>query len=374
MMPVGLGSLQLAFEQLKEKLRREGLFDAVRKRSLPLLPRKIGIVTSPTGAAICDMLRILKRRNASLHVLIYPAKVQGPGAAEEIAAGVRYFNTRNDVDVVILGRGGGSMEDLWAFNEEIVARVIFKSRIPVISAVGHEVDITIADFVADLRAPTPSAAAEMVSGAREDLRATVQSLRGRLAQAMRLQIEKRRSSLERLSRNRAFEVAPNKVRELQQRFDEATLRMTQAAMRFVTRVRHGERVLQTRLARVDLNQVIARKSNVLARLEQSLASDMRARLKAERSRLELAVGRMDALSPLAILERGYAICRDPQGTILKDATAVSRGDKVDVRLTRGTIGCLVESVEDTSGPSVASVSAPSENEVSLQGADRLARD
>ncbi len=266
------------------------------------------------------------------------------------------------------------MEDLWAFNEEIVARVIFKSRIPVISAVGHEVDFTIADFVADLRAPTPSAAAEMVSGAREDLRATVQSLRGRLAQAMRLQIEKRRSSLERLSRNRAFEVAPNKVRELQQRFDEATLRMTQAAMRFVTRVRHGQRVLQTRLARVDLNQVIARKSNVLARLEQSLASDMRARLKAERSRLELAVGRMDALSPLAILERGYAICRDPQGTILKDATAVSRGDKVDVRLTRGTIGCLVESVEDTSGPSVASVSAPSENEVSLQGADRLARD
>ena len=374
MMPVGLGSLQLAFEQLKEKLRREGLFEAVRKRSLPLLPRKIGIVTSPTGAAICDMLRILKRRNASLHVLIYPAKVQGLGAAEEIAAGVRYFNTRNDVDVVILGRGGGSMEDLWAFNEEIVARVIFKSRIPVISAVGHEVDFTIADFVADLRAPTPSAAAEMVSGAREDLRATVQSLRGRLAQAMRLQIEKRRSSLERLSRNRAFEVAPNKVRELQQRFDEATLRMTQAAMRFVTRVRHGERVLQTRLARVDLNQVIARKSNVLARLEQSLASDMRARLKAERSRLELAVGRMDALSPLAILERGYAICRDPQGTILKDATAVSRGDKVDVRLTRGTIGCLVESVEDTSGPSVASVSAPSENEVSLQGADRLARD
>ena len=374
MMPVGLGSLQLAFEQLKEKLRREGLFEAVRKRSLPLLPRKIGIVTSPTGAAICDMLRILKRRNASLHVLIYPAKVQGPGAAEEIAAGVRYFNTRNDVDVVILGRGGGSMEDLWAFNEEIVARVIFKSRIPVISAVGHEVDFTIADFVADLRAPTPSAAAEMVSGAREDLRATVQSLRGRLAQAMRLQIEKRRSSLERLSRNRAFEVAPNKVRELQQRFDEATLRMTQAAMRFVTRVRHGERVLQTRLARVDLNQVIARKSNVLARLEQSLASDMRARLKAERSRLELAVGRMDALSPLAILERGYAICRDPQGTILKDVAAVSRGDQVDVRLAHGTIGCRVESVEDTSGPAAASVKASSEEEVLLQGVDRLARD
>src|SRR5206468_7920074 len=249
------------------------------------------------------------------------------------------------------------MEDLWAFNEEIVGRVIFKSRIPVISAVGHEVDFTIADFVADLRAPTPSAAAEMVSGAREDLRATVQSLGGRLAQAIRLQIEKRRSSLERLSRNRAFEVAPNKVRELEQRFDEATLRMTQAAMRFITRVRHREQVLQTRLARVHLNQAIARKSNALARLEQLLASDMRARLKAERSRLELAAGRMQALSPLAILERGYAICREPQGTILKDVAAVSLGDQVHVRLARGTIGCRVESVEDTSAPSAPSVNA-----------------
>src|SRR6266542_1598480 len=173
MMPVGLGSLQLAFDQLKEKLRREGLFEAARKRALPLLPQKIGIVTSPTGAAIRDILRILKRRNASLHVLVFPANVQGAGAANEIAAGVRYFNTRVDIDVILVGRGGGSIEDLWAFNEEVVARAIFQSQIPVISAVGHEIDFTISDFVADLRAPTPSAAAEMVSGAREDLRATV---------------------------------------------------------------------------------------------------------------------------------------------------------------------------------------------------------
>jgi exodeoxyribonuclease VII large subunit len=209
MEPVGLGSLQLAFDQLKEKLRREGLFEEDRKKPLPLLPRKIGIVTSPTGAAIRDMLRILKRRNASLHVLIYPARVQGTGAVEEIIRGVRYFNSRHDIDVIIVGRGGGSLEDLWAFNQEVVARAIFKSEIPVISAVGHEVDFTITDFVADVRAPTPSAAAELVSGARGDLTATVRSLVGRLVQAMRLQIERRRSSLERVSRDRAFDVAPN---------------------------------------------------------------------------------------------------------------------------------------------------------------------
>ncbi len=346
MEPVGIGSLQLAFEQLKEKLRKEGLFEEARKKPLPLLPQKIGIVTSPTGAAIRDILRILKRRNASLHVLIYPAKVQGTGAAEEIAAGVRYLNSRHDIDVIIVGRGGGSIEDLWAFNEEAVARAIFQSHIPVISAVGHEVDFTISDFVADLRAPTPSAAAEMVSGARDELRATVRSLNGRLVQAIRLEMERRRSLLERLSRNRAFEVAPNKIREFQQRFDEATLRLTQAMFRFVTQTRHRERMLQTRLSRVDLRQIIARKRDALARALQSLASDIKARLQRERARAELAVGRMNALSPLAILERGYAICRDQRGIILKDSGGVSVGDAISVRLARGELGCRIESIGD----------------------------
>ena len=343
MEPVGVGSLQLAFEQLKEKLRKEGLFGEERKKQLPLLPQKIGIVTSPTGAAIRDMLRILKRRNASLHVLIYPAKVQGTGAAEEIASGVGYFNTRDDIDVIIVGRGGGSIEDLWAFNEETVARAIFRSHIPVISAVGHEIDFTISDFVADLRAPTPSAAAEMVSGARDELRTTVRSLYGRLAQAIRLEIERRRSLLERLSRNRAFEVAPNKIREFQQSFDEAALRMTQAMVRFATLARHRERMLQTRLSRVDLHQIIARKRDARYRITQSLTSEMKAVLQRERARVELAAGRMHALSPLAILERGYAICRDQQRTILKDAGSASVGDMVHVRLARGELDCRVES-------------------------------
>ena len=342
MEPVGLGSLQLAFDQLKEKLRREGLFEEGRKKPLPLLPRKIGIVTSPTGAAIRDMLRILKRRNASLHVLLYPARVQGPGAAEDIIRGVRYFNNRRDIDVIIVGRGGGSFEDLWAFNLEVLARAIFKSEIPVISAVGHEVDFTIADFVADVRAPTPSAAAEMVSGARGDLAATVRSLMGRLVQAMRLQIERRRSSLERVSRARAFDVAPNKIREFQQSFDEATLRMVQAAVQFVSKRRHREHVLRTRLTGIDLRDAVGRRREALARARQQLFLAMRNRLKGERSRLEIAMGQVNALSPLSILQRGYAICRDDAGAILKNSAAVSPGARVAVTLARGELNCRVE--------------------------------
>ena len=256
------------------------------------------------------MLRILKRRNASLHVLIYPARVQGPGAAEEIIRGVRYFNSRHDIDVIIVGRGGGSIEDLWAFNQEVVARAIFKSAIPVISAVGHEVDFTIADFVADVRAPTPSAAAEMVSGARGDLAATVRSLMGRLVQAMRLQIERRRSSLQRVSRARAFDVAPNKIREFQQSFDEATLRMIQAMVQFASKLRHREHVLRTRLARVDLRDAVARRREVLARARQHLFLGMRSRLRGQRSGLEIAMGQGER--PESALHSSERLC-DLQG-------------------------------------------------------------
>jgi len=307
---VGVGSLQLAFDQLKEKLRKEGLFDELHKVALPLLPQKIGIVTSPTGAAIQDMLRILKRRNASLDVLIYPTKVQGTGAAEEIAAGIRYFNKRNNIDVIIIGRGGGSIEDLWAFNEEVVARAIYASELPLISAVGHEVDFTIADFVADLRAPTPSAAAEMVSGARDDLYATVNSMKGRLCQAIRRSIERRRLSLERLSHNKAFMIAPNKIRELQQRFDESSILMIQAMRQFERKLRHRERICASRLRSLDLRRVINHKNEILARCRQGLIAHMKAFVHAERAKFELAVGKINALSPLAILSRGFAVCRD----------------------------------------------------------------
>lgn len=344
MEPKGIGSLQLAFEQLKEKLRKEGLFNEEHKKPLPMLPHKIGIVTSPTGAAIQDILRILKRRNASLHILLYPAKVQGSGAAEEIAAGIRYFNTRDDIEVIIAGRGGGSIEDLWAFNEEVVARAVFESGIPVISAVGHEVDFTIADFVADLRAPTPSAAAEMVSGAREDLIATASSLRARLFQAMRRGIEARKLTLERLARNRAFSVAPDKIRDFQQRFDEASLRINQALRQYITGIRHREQVARTKLLRVDLRQVIARQKDGLAADWRHMGSAVQANLKSARSKFEKTAGQLNALSPLAILQRGYAICRDANGIIIREAKSTAVADPVDVLLGKGELRCRVERI------------------------------
>ena len=346
MEPVGLGSLQLAFEQLKEKLRKEGLFDEARKRPLPLLPQKIGIVTSPTGAAIRDMLRILARRNASLHVLIYPARVQGEGAAREIVEGIRYLNSRQDLDVIIVGRGGGSIEDLWAFNEEIVARAVCDSRIPVISAVGHEVDFTISDFVADLRAPTPSAAAEMVSGAREDLMATVQSLQGRLVRAVRGGIETRRLALERLARNRAFYVAPGKIREFQQRFDEAALRAAQTIHRRLARARQREQVAHTRLVKLNLGQALLHRKEIVAGLSLRLTTAVQACLERARARTQMAAGRINALSPLAILERGYAICRDGKGQIVRDSVRVAVGENVEVKLARGELFCRVNQIKE----------------------------
>jgi exodeoxyribonuclease VII large subunit len=342
MEPKGLGSLQLAFEQLKQKLRKEGLFDEDRKRTLPMLPRKIGIVTSPTGAAIRDMLRILERRNSTLDVLLYPARVQGQGAAEEIAAGIRYLNSRNDLDVIIVGRGGGSIEDLWAFNEEIVARAIHESRLPVVSAVGHEVDYTIADFVADLRAPTPSAAAEMVSAAREELLATVSSLRGRMVQAIKTSIDRKKLDLERLANNRAFNIAPNKIRDFQQRFDEATLRMTQAMRQYMIGIRHREQVAVTGIQRIDLKGMISIRREKIAADGRRIGSAIRLRVNKARSGMEVAVGQLNALSPLAILQRGYAICSDEQHKIVKNAAAVSAGDSVEVKLGAGDLICRVE--------------------------------
>jgi exodeoxyribonuclease VII large subunit len=344
--PVGLGSLQLAFDQLKEKLRKEGLFDESGKKPLPLLPGRIGIVTSPTGAAIRDMLRILKRRNSSLDIQLYPARVQGAGAAEEIAAGIDWFNRRDDIDVIIIGRGGGSIEDLWAFNEEIVARAVNQSGIPVISAVGHEVDYTIADFVADVRASTPSAAAEMVSGVREELSAKVHSLYGRLCKAILRSIEARRLTSERLASNRAFAIAPNRIRELQQRFDEATLHMIRSIRESVSAMTHRERILLTRLNRIDLHGLTRHRNEMLAQARKRLESGIRVLSKDKRSRLEFAIGKIDALSPLGILHRGFSLCRNMHGDIVKDASTVVRGERVRVTLASGELECQVSDIKN----------------------------
>ena len=344
MEPVGLGSLQKAFEQLKEKLRLEGLFDESRKVPLPMLPKKVGIVTSPTGAAVRDMLRILRQRNAALDVLIYPAKVQGTGAAEEIAEGIRVLNELGGVDVIIAGRGGGSIEDLWAFNEEIVARAIAESKIPIVSAVGHETDFTIADFVADLRASTPSNAAELVSGVREEMLMTVRVLENRLGQAIRRRMDICRLNLERLSRNRAFAVAPNKIRELAQRFDEAALRMIHGMRGRTLDARRLERLLAARLRSADLRRLVARKNDALSGVRQNLTAAMRAFVNSHKTRFAVAAGKMDSLSPLGVLARGFAICRDGEGKIVRSASEVGVGGDVRVRLASGELECEVLSV------------------------------
>ena len=344
MEPLGLGSLQKAYEQLKEKLSREGLFDAARKKSLPMLPRKVGIVTSPTGAAVRDMLRILKRRNASLDVLLYPVRVQGTGAAEEIAEGIRYLDQRDDIDVIIAGRGGGSIEDLWAFNEEVVARAIAAAEHVIVSAVGHEPDFTIADFVADVRAATPSNAAELVAGVREDMLAYIRSLYGRLSQAVRRQIDWRRMNLERLARNRAFAVAPNKIRDLQQRFDEATLRMVHDMRQLAQEARRRERLAMMRLNSIDLGRAVAHRKDVFVVMRQEMITAMREALSSRKSSFAIAAGKMDALSPLAILSRGYALCRDGEGRIVKSIADIDVGDDVHVKLAVGELECEVKGI------------------------------
>ncbi|MGI8784592.1 MAG: exodeoxyribonuclease VII large subunit [Acidobacteriota bacterium] len=346
MEPRGLGSLQYAFEQLKTKLQAEGLFDAARKRALPLLPQKIGIITSATGAAIQDILRVLGRRNQRVQVLIYNARVQGEGAGVEIVQGLRHLNLRDDLDVLVVTRGGGSLEDLWPFNEEIVARAIYESRLPVISAVGHEIDYTIADFVADVRAATPSQAAEIVAGATEELCRRAETLSKRAYHQVCRILEQKRSALERLSRNRAFIDAENKFRQIQQRLDEVDLRLRSASMRYAAGRRQVLEVLQDRLLRIDLVAWVALRGQHLERLTAQSQAAVGQVLARRRQQFTLRTTALDAISPLRVLDRGYAIVRDAQSRIVKSARQVQPDDWVQVKLAQGKIDCQVRKTED----------------------------
>lgn len=294
--PKGAGALQLAFEQLKARLEKEGLFDRALKKPLPLLPRRIGIITSPTGAAIRDMLRVIKRRHPRMHILLYPAPVQGADAAPALVEAIQYFNKAKNVDVMIIGRGGGSIEDLWAFNEEVVARAIHASNIPIISAVGHETDYTISDFVADLRAPTPSAAAEMVVASEERLRDIIHSLESRLIGRMEQRIETLRASL----------------RENIRLLGDPRRRLEQAVQR--------------------VDELVHR-----------MALGLRQHVRRDRAQLTSLTAGLDHLNPLGILSRGYSITRKvPEGVILKDAAAVMPGDLISTRLYEGEVVSRVE--------------------------------
>lgn len=341
MQPEGDGRLQQQFEKLKMQLAAEGLFAQTLKKPLPEQPKRVGIITSKTGAALHDILHVLKRRDPSLPVVIYPTMVQGEGAAISIAQAIGRANTRQECDVLIVGRGGGSLEDLWAFNEEIVARTIAASQIPIISAVGHEVDVTIADFVADMRAPTPSAAAELVS---RDLSARVQKIhqhQQQLRHAMRHYLSVRQSQLVRWQHRLDRQHPQVQLNQQSQRLDELRSRLERAMRRLLSE--H-----QQHLHRSDYKLALHSPAHQLDRLGSQLASHQRRLLDAMDRRLvkashqlALATEKLDAVSPLATLARGYSITRDENGQVIRSSSQVNVGDTLQTTLADGNVRSIV---------------------------------
>lgn len=341
----GAGVLRRAFEALKQRLAAEGLFDAAHKKPLPAIPARLGVITSPSGAAIRDVLSVLARRYPALPVLIYPVPVQGPGAAPAIARTIALADRRRDCDVLILARGGGSLEDLWAFNEESVARAVHACRIPIVTGIGHEVDVTIADFAADHRGATPSAAAELVTPDQDELRQRVLYLQGRLGRHMELQRTGWRQKLEWYRRRLAH--PRRRVLDLIQRLDGLTLRLARAA-RSVPAARRAR--LRELLARLERNAPAA-VVRVHRERQQTLSRRLHAAgalaLSARRSRIAALQRTLQAVSPLQTLERGYAIVTThPQGHVVRSASEVREGESVKARLAKGSLTAKVESTRD----------------------------
>lgn len=384
--PVGLGALQLAFEQLKKQLEAEGLFAPARKKPLPVLPRCIGVISSPSGAAIRDILRVLRRRFANLYVQLYPVRVQGDGAASDVVAALRYFNRVKFADVLILARGGGSLEDMWAFNEETVARAIAESLIPVITGVGHETDFTIADFVADMRAPTPSAAAEIVVRSRQEFERHIAECERQLVHHARYLLSERRHRVRDLETHRAFrqlelllrwrrqqvdELSGSVVAELSSRLVASRERLTRAGAqlyafdlraratilrrrieqqrallpaglaRVVAENRRRSSDLRLRLATVDLRVRVSHLRRALEQRASGLQVRMDRHLNVQRRRLEAATLQLRERSPFQLLARGYAVAYDASGRVLRSSDQVEVGSEISVRLARGRIDATV---------------------------------
>ncbi|HYP00667.1 MAG TPA: exodeoxyribonuclease VII large subunit [Pyrinomonadaceae bacterium] len=355
--PVGAGALRVAFEQMRDRLAAEGLFAEELKRPLPLLPRRVGIVTSPTGAAIRDIINVISRRTRTVNIIVAPTRVQGAGAGAEIARAIAALNehqrkaeregrTRDFIDALIVGRGGGSSEDLWAFNEEEVARAIRASRIPVISAVGHETDFTIADFAADVRAATPSAAAEIVAAREDEMTAIVATLSRDLVRAVEYRLLIERERVHEAVSSESFDEVRERLREAGRATGELARRLETAMMQTRERAR---RRLETVEKRLSPTRAAARTSTGRVRLalaRAALDANFGARLDERRARLEVAVASLDALSPLGVLGRGYALTQDARGRVLRSARSVGVGERVRVRLAEGLLQCRVEEVED----------------------------
>jgi exodeoxyribonuclease VII large subunit len=349
MEPQGAGALQLAFEQLKARLQAEGLFEASRKKAIPSLPQRIGIITSPQGAALRDILNILERRHHSANVLIYPAQVQGDAAAGEVIAGLRYFHDRtrpsNRVEVIIIARGGGSAEDLAAFNHEGLARAVAEAKIPVISAIGHETDFTIVDFVADLRASTPSAAAELVIRSRQEIEAQTEELNRRLERAVRYRLLIARQELTELAQHGAFASLMDGIHRGQQKLDEKRFRLEKAQMHVLELSRRRLEVVSAAVRHYDARRRLAAIRRQLETGMASLAAVTRARLLAGRAALDRRTASLEALSPLAILNRGYALVFDGNGQLVSDAARLVAGDEISARLARGQVRARVTGSE-----------------------------
>ena len=337
MEPVGAGSLQVAFEQLKTRLQQEGLFDQERKKPLPAFPRCVGIVTSPGGAVIRDFLNVANRRHAALDVLLYPALVQGETAAAEIAAGIAYFNRTRNVDVIVIARGGGSLEDLAPFNSELLSRAIAASEIPIVSAVGHETDFTITDFVADLRAPTPSAAAEIITGVLHKVEDHVEQLTLRLQRACRYRLMQARESFAQLSVEASFARLRESFGRRQQRVDELRFRM-EAAWNVVNRSASEQlHLLTARLLRQDATHRLQLLSERLLILESRLIRSLKSQIQNNAVRLQGSKRQLNALSPLAVLNRGYALVFDENGSLVKKASSLTPNQRLVTRLAEGSI-------------------------------------
>jgi exodeoxyribonuclease VII large subunit len=339
--PRGTGALQLAFEQLRDRLRREGLFDRPRK-PLPPFPKCIGIVTSPSGAAIRDIIQVIRRRHARLNLLIYPAAMQGTQCPPSVIAGIRWFNRNPDrVDLILVARGGGSLEDLAGFNDEPLARAIVASNLPVVSAIGHEIDHTIADYVADLRAPTPSAAAELITAAQHRIEERVASLERRVLRAGEFHLLRARQRLHRLSAEQVLARLRDSIGRRQQRIDELRFRLDYANARLQRHNAERVAALETRLRRHDPTARIAFVARRLETAKSRLAAVATQISATRRTRLERAVVRLNALSPLAVLNRGYAIVYSEAGRILTSPLAVAAGSEITARLAEGTLRARV---------------------------------
>jgi exodeoxyribonuclease VII large subunit len=344
--PQGLGALQLAFEQLKKKLEEEGLFAAERKRALPRFPRRIGIVTSPAGAVIRDMVTVLSRRFPGVHIRLFPALVQGQGAALELTQGIEHFSKSGWADLVIVGRGGGSLEDLWAFNEEPVARAIAACSVPVIAAVGHETDFTIAEFVADLRAATPSAAAELAVPNMADLAAQIESTRRSLDRAVHFRLARYQARVHQLGIERATGILQRRLDRFAQRVDDCESRARDLLRRRIADARRRVDALETRLRRRDLGVRLADDRRRLNAASAALERLVSQRIASQERRLGPLSAALGQLSPLRVLDRGYAIVQTVDGRVLRTAAETAPGDEVNIRLSQGRVHAAIISTTE----------------------------